>query len=346
MLTNETTGSFLSSAHAWIVSDGKAGNETQCLGVADALGVTFDVKHVAPKGLYRFLAPYGPVDRHDRFGRQGSPFSPPWPQIAIGCGRLTTPYIRALRKANPYATYTVILLDPKTSAGTADLFWVPEHDRRRGLNVITTLTSPHRYSPQRLAQLRANIPVSIAALPSPRVAVLIGGPNGDYRFSPPDVARLVGAMADLTRLGAGLMITVSRRTPNELAAGIEQATRDAPRILWQGDGPNPYPDFLAHADAFLVTADSVNMTGEACATGRPVHVFHPSGGSPKFDRFHASLQAYGATRPLIPGADALAHWSYEPLYSARDIAGEIGRRYQRRRDRLGSICGPPRSPGS
>ena len=45
-------------------------------------------------------------------------------------------------------------------------------------------------------------------------------------------------------------------------------------------------------------ADSVNMTGEACATGRPVYVFEPGPGSPKFARFHAALRRHGATRSL------------------------------------------------
>ena len=338
MQTIELARLFPSDVISWIVSDGKAGNETQCLGVVDALGVGYKIKHVAPQGLYGALAPYGPVDPRDRFGQPGSQFAPPWPQIAIGCGRLTTPYIRALRKANPFATYTVILLDPKTGPGTADLFWVPEHDRRRGPNVISTLTSPHRYSPERLAELRASVPLAIAALPSTRIGVLIGGPNGDYRFTPADVTRLVGLMADLTRRGAGLMITFSRRTPPDLAAGIEAATRDAPRILWQGGaGENPYPDFLAHADAFIVTADSVNMTGEACVTGKPVHVFHPAGGSRKFDRFHTSLQDYGATRPLREAAAVFTPWTYGPLYSARAIADEIARRYTHRRARLSNL---------
>ncbi len=107
----------------------------------------------------------------------------PIPPIAFATGRLTTPYIRALKKKAGLKTFTVILLDPKVSAASADLFWVPEHDKRRGANVVTTLTSPHRFSPARLAELRREMPANIAALPAPRVAVLLGGPNGDYRFT-------------------------------------------------------------------------------------------------------------------------------------------------------------------
>jgi mitochondrial fission protein ELM1 len=36
-------------------------------------------------------------------------------------------------------------MDPRTGTNSADLIWVPEHDRRRGPNVLSTLTAPHRY---------------------------------------------------------------------------------------------------------------------------------------------------------------------------------------------------------
>lgn len=341
-LQPETPNSHLSfperGLNCWIISDAKAGNETQCIGVAEALGARVTIKHVAPRGLARFLAPYGPVARRERFAAPSTPFAPPWPDIAIACGRLTTPYLRALRKVSGLSTYAVILLDPKTGPNTADLFWVPQHDKRRGPNVITTLTSPHRYSPLRLAQLRETVSPDIAALPQPRVAVLIGGPNGDYTYSIDDRARLTGLLRDIAALPVGLMITCSRRTPPEMVAAVDDATRGAERIFWRpGDDDNPYPAFLAHADAFLVTADSVNMVGEACATGKPVHVFVPGGGSPKFGRFHASLAAHGATRPIAHAAEILDTWHYAPLYSATTIAAEITRRYLRRRAVLGNL---------
>ena len=102
------------------------------------------------------------------------------------------------------ATFTVILLDPKTRASSADLFWVPEHDTRRGANVMTTLTSPHGFSPARLTELRKMVPPQIAALPCPRVAILIGGPNGDYRYTASDEARLIAGLKQLPKSGAGL----------------------------------------------------------------------------------------------------------------------------------------------
>ena len=233
------------------------------------------------------------------------------------------------RVAGPHC-YTVVLQDPKTGRDTADLIWVPQHDQRRDVNVITTLTPPHYISPEKLAGERAHLPPSLAALPQPRIAVVLGGKNAVYKFREEDDDRLERSLASIAALGASFMITTSRRTHRRLLGAVERATENAPRILWTGDGENPYMQFLAHADWLVVTADSVNMTGEACSTGRPVYVFSPSGGSAKFDRFHTALQTYGATKELPEQMTELTPWTYEPLNSAQLIADEIEQRWRKR----------------
>jgi uncharacterized protein len=301
--------------------------DVQARGVADALGIAYQMKHVAPRGMFAIAAPWGPVAPSERFGKAGSFFAPPWPDLAIATGRASIPYLRALRRHAGASTFTVVLQDPKTGPGTADLIWVPAHDTRRGANVITTLTAPHSFSPARLTTLRASMPPEIEALPTPRVAVVLGGKNGVYAFSDADDDRLEASLRSLGSLGASFMITPSRRTHQRLIRAVAAATSNRPRILWDGVGANPYPNFLAHADTLIVTADSVNMCGEACATGKPVYVFTPSGGSTKFKRFHDGLAASGATRPLPAVFTDFDAWSYPEIDSAASIACEIRARW-------------------
>jgi mitochondrial fission protein ELM1 len=320
---------YLEDQTAWVFSDGKAGHEAQCLGVVEALGLKAEMKRVNPTGVAKWLAPWGPVARQEAFGTEGSRFAPPWPGFAFATGRATIPYIRALKRRAGLATYTVILMDPRTGSKSADLIWVPEHDRLSGGNVVRTLTAPHRFSRARIEALRAEVPAAIAALPHPRIACLIGGPNGDYRYTADDESRLARSLEALARAGAGLMVTASRRTPEGFIDRLRTAIDGAPALIWDGSGHNPYPDFLADADHFVITADSVSMVCEAAATGRPISIFSPTGGSAKFNRFHSALAAYGATRPL--SADGrLGTWSYEPLHSAEVIAADIARRWRRR----------------
>ncbi len=313
----------LSGRTAWIFSDGKTGNDVQSLGVAEALGVHVELKRVAPTGLHKLFSPWIGVAPRERFGREGSLFVPPWPDVAIAIGRLTTPYIRALKHIAGSRTFTIILQDPKVSLSTADLFWVPEHDRLRGPNVITTLTAPHGFTEARLAALRRRVPPYMSALGGPWAAIMLGGSNGDYVYSPAALERLADAIVGLGQSGMSLLITPSRRTEPAIVCAAKRAAEPFPHFFWGMSGDNPYLDFLAHAHVFLAPADSVNMTGESCATGRPVYVFHPDGGSAKFERFHDALTRYGATRRFPEPFEALESWSYAPLNSAATIAREI-----------------------
>ena len=323
----------LVGARAWLITDGSAGMRVQAEGVAAALGLNAERKTVSPHGIWRMMAPWGPVAPGERFGQPGAMFSPPWPDVAIAVGRASIPYIRALRRLTGEACFTIVLQDPRSGPDTADLIWVPAHDRRRGPNVITTVISPHGVTLDRLETLRRNRLSDIEALPEPRIAVLLGGRTKIYPFGDEDEARLETALRQIAGLNASFMVTTSRRTHRELLRAAERGTNGAARLIWRGpeDGENPYPQFLANADWLFVTADSVNMTGEACATGRPVYVFHPKGGSAKFDRFHKSLETAGFARPLPEPLYRLDRWAYDPQVTADEIAREIERRYWRRR---------------
>ena len=321
----------LAGHSAWLITDGKIGMDVQVKGVADALGLSYELKHVAPRQPFRALAPFGPVDPRERIGGAGTAFAPPFPDVLMATGRLSIPYFRAIYRKAGLLSFGVILQDPKTGPKSADVIWVPEHDRRRGLNVITTLTAPHSFSRERFANLRLSVPPEIAALPSPRVALILGGPSGAHKFDGPAIAQFARSVASLAPHAGSFLVTASRRTPLELLAALTTAIAGKPSIIWSGDGPNPYPDFLAHADHIVVTGDSVNMTGEACATGRPVWVFEPGPGSPKFARFHEALRRHGATRPLPETMSRIEDWSYAPLDSALEIAAEIERRWLRRK---------------
>ncbi len=321
----------LSGRSAWLITDGKIGMDVQVKGVADALGLTYLLKHVAPRQPFRALSPFGPVDPRENLGRPGTMFAPPYPDILMATGRLSIPYLRAVSRKAGMRSFSVVLQDPRTSERIADLIWVPEHDKRRGPNVITTPTAAHSFTQQRLAELRQHVPEAIAALPAPRVALILGGPSGVYSFDAAAIERFARSVQSLAPSAGSLLVTASRRTPPALLDAVRRAIGARPAIVWSGDGPNPYPDFLAHADAFVVTGDSVNMTSEACATGRPVYVFEPGPGSPKFARFHAALRRHGATRALPETLSRIEHWTYRPLDSASEIAAEIERRWLARK---------------
>ena len=137
-------------------------------------------------------------------------------------------------------------------------------------------------------------------------------------MKPADIEALLGVLARAVDAGAGLAVLGSRRTPDWAQAMLADGLPKASAFLWDGAEPNPYRALLAAADAFIVTADSVNMVSEAAATGRPVHVAPVARLADKLGRFHAAMAAGGHMRPLAdfdPTGDPRAPgaWRPEPL---------------------------------
>jgi mitochondrial fission protein ELM1 len=316
----------------WVLSDGKAGDELQCVGVAERLGVTPEIRRVAPRAPFAWLMPRGPIDPREAPDRPGSPIRAPYPDIVIASGRRAVPYLRAVKKASNGATFTVFLKDPRTGTGAADLIWVSGHDRLRGENVLVTTTSPHRLAPDKLAQARNNPPAAIAALPSPRAAVLVGGDSRHHRFTPDDIARLAARLDALAASGVALMGTPSRRTQVPLREAVSAVFARHGGWMWDGTGDNPYLALLANADTVVITADSTNMIGEATATGVPILLFEPQGGHGKLRRFTNALTREGAVHPF---EGRLAGSRYQPVDSTGLIAEAVRRNWLQHRADLG-----------
>lgn len=309
----------------WVVSDGSAGMENQCIGLAEALGLTPVVKRVALRTPWRQLTPYWRIGNRFAAGPKGDPIAPPWPDLVIGTGRQSTAVTLGVKRLTRGRAFTVQVQDPRVSPRLFDLVIVPRHDRLRGDNVLVTRGALHRVTPAILADAAARFAPRLAPLPHPRVAVLIGGDNGVYRLTPGIVGAVADRLAALTRShGAGLMVTPSRRTGADNTAILRDRLSGLPGVeLWDGSGENPYFAYLGLADAVVVTCDSVSMISEACSTGKPVHVIEMEGGSPKFRAFLDGLYKDGLARRFD---GALDHWTYPPLDETRAVAEEIRHR--------------------
>jgi mitochondrial fission protein ELM1 len=313
----------------WVLASGKIGHEVNCFGIVRALGVEPVVKNVRPRALFERLAPYGPIDPRDASGRAGSLLAPPFPDIVIASGRATVPYLRHLKRASKGRVFAAFMQDPRWHREAFDLIWVPEHDALRAPNVLATLTSPHHLRPAALQAARRVPDARILALKGPRLAMVLGGTSAVHRFETADAEALAAIARQAVESGFGLMVTPSRRTPPEVIATIRDALADMPEgraFVWDGSGDNPYVQMLAHADRIVVTGDSVNMIGEAAATGMPVHVYEPSGGGAKMTRFIDRMVETGAVRRWAGGFD---RWSYEPVDATALIARTLAERFAR-----------------
>ncbi|MDE2029407.1 MAG: mitochondrial fission ELM1 family protein [Alphaproteobacteria bacterium] len=308
----------------WVVTDGKAGMENQCLGLAEALGFKPVVKRVRLRSPWKQLSPFLRHGLRYAFSAQGDPVAPPWPDLLIATGRASVPaslYVRRMsRRHGGKGTFTVQIQNPVIDPSRFDLVVIPRHDTLTGANVMSTRGSLHRVTKDMLAREAEKFLPQVAALPAPRIAVLIGGSNAVYSLTPREMKVIAAQLADIAGRDGSLMITPSRRTGAENLAILQDALRGKPAYIWDGQGANPYYGMLGLADAVLVTCDSVNMVSEACMTGKPVMVIQLPGGSDKFRRFHQAMRDDGMTRPFTGKIEA---WGYVPLDDMRLVADRV-----------------------
>lgn len=308
------------------ISDGRAGNARQAAALAAALAGTAAVRtfELTPQAPWRWAAPRRWPGATRAFGPDFAALLAAPPGLAIGCGRQAALATRLLGERGARA---VQILDPRIDPGHWDLVIAPEHDDLHGANVIPTLGSLHPVDADWLAAAREDF-TAFAALPRPRIAVLLGGPSAHARFDRMGFEVMAAKLeAVLAREGGSVLLTTSRRTPRELIDALAHRYDDTPGVVWRGagDGRNPYPGLLAWADRIVCSPDSVNMISEACATDAAVFVFDPARVRGRPRRFLDALLARGRIRAM----DAhLAPFDAEPLRETARVAALV-------RERLG-----------
>jgi uncharacterized protein len=314
----------------WCLTDGRPGMENQAVGLAEAMGLSPVVKRVFLKPLWRALSPHITAFKRYAISKKGDQLEAPWPDILIATGRPSILPSLHVKGQSGGRTFTVQLQDPVSLRHRFDRIVVPAHDGLSGENVIVMDGALHRISPERLAAEAPRWESRFAHIPHPRLAVLLGGPNARYSLGAPEIGQLAAQLKALASQGWGLLITGSRRTGAANIEMLEKALEGQPAFISDGNGDNPYFGMLAHADAFIVTCDSVNMVSEACSTGKPVHAVmlptpgHRANGRDKFSRFHRRLQESGRIRTFDGRIEA---WSYEPLREMERVAHLIQEAY-------------------
>lgn len=311
-------------ARTWIVTDGKAGDENQCVAIAETLGVAFERRRVTPRPPFGWMAPWGPIDPRDQPGGRKGALAGPLPDLLIASGRRAVPYLRAVRQASGGRTFTAFLKDPRTGHDTANFVWVPDYDDLRGPNVFTTLTPPHPVSAARIEAARNAPDPRLVDLPWPRVAVLVGGDSRHLSYRAADMRRLLAELTKLADGGCSLMVTVSRRTPENLRKALRDLVAAKGGFFWDGTGGNPYVGMLAFAEQIVVTSDSANMVGEAVSTGAPVLLFNLPKTYIRHRRLFAGLAMAGALKPFI---GRLEEMHYPPMDATPAIADAMAKAY-------------------
>lgn len=297
----------------WVVTEGMAGTENQCLGVAEALGVTPIVHRISLNFPWNILSPWLGLECAGTFTQK---LEDPWPDLLLASGRKSIAASRYIKKMSRGKTFTVQIQDPRISPKHFDLVAVPAHDPSRGENILVTAATPNRITSDTLAKARADFAPLFEKIAAPRVAVLIGGSTKSHKFTVDEAHDLAATLARIPNL----MITTSRRTGAEKDKLFRYTLGTAGNYLWDGQAPNPYQGILAWADYILVTADSTAMISDAATTGKPVYILPMAGLSRRQALLIDNLKKHGAVRDFD---GTLTPWTYTPLCDSAAIADFI-----------------------
>ncbi|NOG71968.1 mitochondrial fission ELM1 family protein [Roseicella sp. DB1501] len=301
-------------AATWVLADPRAGTAAQPLGIAERLGVPFRAVPLAWGPLARLPWPWPGLA--GLAPEAGSAVRPPWPRLVLSAGRRSAPVARWLGRRGARLVHC---MRPGFGAGEFDLLVLGRHDAPPDRpNILPILGACHRMSPDRLAAAREEWQ-ALAALPSPRVALLLGGPVRGEGMAPAVAAALGARVAGFA---GSVFATASRRTGAPATEALAAELAGLPHRLhrWGEAGPNPYAGFLAWAEAIIVTGDSVSMLSEAMATAAPLFIADPGGLGPRHLRLGESLVAAGEARRLEA---APAPFARAPLDEPGRVAAAI-----------------------
>jgi hypothetical protein len=305
------------------LTDGRTGIDNQAIGLAEAVArltpATVISHHVELKGRAAKMPVWWPQNplAHLDLGIERDA-----PHIVIGCGRQSLYFTTRWKRRYPQS-FVVQLQHPRCGLGPFDLVIPPAHDQLEGPKVLPIIGAPNRIHTSKMADALTEFP-HLAALPHPRIAVLIGGTSKSHDLTPGTATQFASQLARLAQHGAQLMVTISRRTPVEAARILKHHLGPLAAVFYDNKGPNPYFAILAAADVVIATSDSTNMLTEAATAGKPVLITPIDGHSQKHDRLQAELinggwaRAFDGTAPL---------WTPPPFAETDRAAAEVLKRY-------------------
>ena len=305
----------------WVLADDRAGNVNQLLGIAEALGFPYERKDIRYNRLIRlpnWLRGHTFIGLDSKY-KEGLKHD--LPDVILSAGRRSFPIARAIKHLTKGRAKIIQLMNPLYALNDADLIVLPLHDNYKGQaqNVLQVLGTPHRITPEKLAQEKVHWKNVIKQYPPKRLSLIVGGATKNKPFTIEMADELIHAAKDLKP--ASILVTTSRRTPTEVVERLQKKLPKPCFFYRFGDKTeNPYFGLLAWADKIIVTGDSMSMCTECCATGVPVFIFAPDKMmSKKHKRFHSSLYAAGVAAPVggkIPT-------NTQPINPANDIAKRI-----------------------
>ena len=295
----------------WVVTNGRAGTEKQCIALSRGLGFEPEIKRVCLKFPWSVLPEklwFAPLHAYHQ---DQARLQPPWPDVIISSGRAAAPAMAALhKKLGRHSPYIIHIQDPRLRASHFHKVIVPYHSDVSGENVLHIHGALHEITPASVkgaALSWADKWTGLLDCSKPPIGVFLGGVSRYYKVTRKVSKSMAEQLAQLNEEGYPLLITASRRTPSFLLDDLKNKMDPALSFIWDHEGENPYLAILESAAAYLVTTDSVSMISELCALGKPVYII-PLPPKPKLrpcrlERFRYLCEKKNFVKPFLGGVD-------------------------------------------
>ncbi|PIR39835.1 MAG: nucleoside-diphosphate sugar epimerase [Alphaproteobacteria bacterium CG11_big_fil_rev_8_21_14_0_20_39_49] len=308
----------------WVLADDRAGNVNQVLGVAEAMGLPFEVKDV----VYDEMGKWPNILRGSSLRgvdvEESSELKSPWPDIVLGAGRKTAPVARYIKKVSQGKTKAIQIMWPGFPYRHFDMIFVPQHDGiAAGGRIVNTVGSPNRINKDVLSKKKKKWEEAFSYMQDPFVALLVGGDTKKGKFTTAHAQELANKVNLFFQDKKGsLLVTNSRRTSEDAVQVLKKEIKVKFHYHdYYSTNENPYFGYLAISDAIIASGDSISMCSEACSSGKPVFIYAPESLTPdKHRRFHQNLYEKGCARPLTGKWEK---WKYEPLDDTKRVASMI-----------------------
>ncbi len=305
-----------------LLTEGYHGMISQVEGLAKALNADFQHRIVRLNWLWNYIPPkLSPVSRlilkDGQYITENEKFD-----LVISCGRKSVIPSIFFKKKNK-KVFTIHIQNPKVRFDNFDLIVVPEHDKLKGENIITSKGAIHYITRSEIEKAK---PYLLNKIQNEKiVSLILGGPNKYYNFSNEELTNIFKEIkSSFISQGYKAIIIPSMRTPKRIIdLAINEFLTDG--LVVSSVDKQAYLSSLAIANNIVVTCDSTSMISEAATSGKPIFVAHmqPKRNNYRFKRFYKLFGELGVIKNL---GEKIENWTYDSFNEAERIATIINSR--------------------
>jgi len=241
--------------------------------------------------------------------------------IVISCGRKSVIPSIYLKNKLKNKIMNIHIQDPKVSLSNFDFVVVPEHDKIKGENVLTSKGAIHYLTIDELDQNENYLKKRINTQKK-IVSFIIGGPNKYYDYNEKAVDEIFFKIKNnFLQKNYQLIVIPSIRTPKNIIQKT-QSYFDKDQIIIPNVDKKAYLSSLKLADHIVVMCDSTSMISEAAITGKPIYVAQmPSIKNNK--RFKEFFNLFESLKIIKNLDNTVENWDYQKLNEINRISGYI-----------------------